>query len=255
MVTIVADLGNSRLKWGQVGPNGDLPAVVSLPPDDPGTWAATWDGWRLAGVSSEWWVSSVNPPLAERFSSFLHEQGVAATHWFRSAAEVPVQHELETPETAGADRALSILGALTVRPSDGPGVVVSCGTAVTVERVSADGVWLGGAITAGLGLSARALHLLTAQLPLVEPGSSPPAWGRSTRPALEAGIYWGVVGAVRELLARQACGSEKKPWVLWTGGDAPRLAPEVEGSQARIAPDLVLQGLAGLTRTLGRHEG
>lgn len=255
MVTIVADLGNTRLKWGRVGPDGDLLAVVSLPTDNPHAWAATWDDWRLAYAGAEWWISSVNPPLAERLGAFLHERGIDAVRWFRSAAEVPVRHELETPETAGADRALAVLGALRVRGSSGHGVAVSCGTAITLERISASGVWLGGAIAAGLGLSARALHMLTAQLPLVEPGPSPPAWGRSTRPALEAGVYWGVVGAVRELLAHQALGLEEKPWVLWTGGDAARLAPEVEGDQAQIAPDLVLQGLAGLTQTLGRREG
>ena len=34
------------------------------------------------------------------------------------------------------------------------------------------------------------------------------------------------------------------PWLLWTGGDAPTLAPWVVGDDARIVPDLVLQGLA-----------
>ena len=55
------------------------------------------------------------------------------------------------------------------------GLVVLCGTAVTIERVAADGTWQGGAIAAGLSMTARALHLLTAQLPLVDPREAPPA--------------------------------------------------------------------------------
>jgi type III pantothenate kinase len=115
---------------------------------------------------------------------------------------------------------------------------------VTVERISAEGIWLGGAISAGLGLASRALHTLTAQLPEVKPPIEPAPWGASTRTALEAGIYWGVVGAIREILERQAVGLGADPWVVWTGGDAQELAASVQGDGARIVPDLVLQGLA-----------
>jgi type III pantothenate kinase len=106
-------------------------------------------------------------------------------------------------------------------PRGRAGLVVSCGTAITVERVSAEGVWQGGAIAPGWNLSARALHFGTAQLPLVRVEEAPPAWGRSTTPALAAGLFWGTVGAVRELLARQAEDLAPSPWLVWTGGDAP----------------------------------
>ena len=159
---------------------------------------------------------------------------------------MPVRHDLEGPETAGADRALAVSAAVRLMPQGRPGLVVSCGTAITVERITADGIWQGGAIAAGLGLAARALHLLTAQLPLVELDRAPPAWGSSTRPAVEAGVYWGAVGAVRELLARQAGDLLEDPWVIWTGGDAALLAGPIAGKDARIEPDLVLLGLSHL---------
>jgi type III pantothenate kinase len=132
-----------------------------------------------------------------------------------------------------------------MHPGERPGLVVSCGTAITIERVAADGTWQGGAIATGLGLSARALHLLTAQLPLVSPPPAPAAWGRSTRPAIEAGVFWGAVGTVRELLARQSEGLDD-PWLVWTGGDADRLAPCIDWGDVRVVPDLVLEGLARL---------
>jgi type III pantothenate kinase len=122
--------------------------------------------------------------------------------------------------------------------------VVLCGTAVTVERVSKEGVWQGGAITAGLGLAARALHLQTAQLPQIALAAIPPAWGDSTRPAIEAGVFWGVVGAIRELLRRQEAGMIEPPWVVWSGGDAEVLARSVDWPGATVVPELVLRGLA-----------
>jgi type III pantothenate kinase len=62
-------------------------------------------------------------------------------------------------------------------------------------------------------------------------------------PSLEAGVFWGTVGAIRELLARQSFERDQKPWIVWTGGDAERLARAVSGDDARIIPDLVLDGL------------
>ena len=127
----------------------------------------------------------------------------------------------------------------------GPGLVVSCGTAVTVERIAADGVWQGGAIAPGLGLSARALHLLTAQCPWSTPATAPPAWGRSTRPALEAGIFWGVVG--RDPRAADPPGGRPHPPPLArldreaTPPASPRRSA---GPSVQVVPDLVLEGLA-----------
>jgi type III pantothenate kinase len=151
--------------------------------------------------------------------------------------------DVEGAETGGADRALAVLAALGQMPAGSPGLVVSCGTAITIERVTASGVWQGGVIAPGLFLGARALHLLTAQLPLIQPDASAPFWGRGTLDSLAAGIFWGTIGAVRELIARQTFPEGPPPWVVWTGGDASRLAPAISGDAAVIIPDLVLRGL------------
>src|SRR5262249_43050332 len=150
-----------------------------------------------------WAVSTVNPPVADRLEAFFRAEGIVRISWVRSAAEVPVAQDVEGPETGGSDRALAVFAALRLMPAVRPGLVVLCRTAITVERVTAWGVWQGGAIAPGLGLTARALHLLTAQLPLIQIAHIPPAWGRGTLASLEAGVFWGIVGAVRELLNRQ----------------------------------------------------
>ena len=248
VLRIVADLGNSRLKWGRVDSAARLEATLGLPTDDSDAWSEAWEalesGRRRA---SEWAVATVNPRGALRLRGFLRERGITAVRWFRSAAEVPIRHVLERAETAGADRALAVAAAHSLHPAGQPGIVVSCGSAVTVERIAEGGVWQGGAIAPGLGLSARALHLLTAQLPLVRPRENPPAWGRATVPALEAGLYWGVVGAIRELVTRQAAEMSTAPWLVWTGGDAPILAPAIAWEGAKFIPDLVLLGLIHVT--------
>ena len=245
MLRIVADLGNTRLKLGRVDETGQLEYVEAIHLDSEDILEDTLSRWIGDGhTGSQWAISTVNPPTAKRLEQLLQNRGVADVVWYRSAAAVPVPHAIVSPETAGADRALAVSAALGRRPSGRPGFVVLCGTAVVVERVSADGTWRGGAIAPGLALSARALHMLTAQLPLVSPSPSPPAWGNSTRPALEAGIFWGAVGTIRELLMRQASGFELPCWLIWTGGDAEALAPAIAWEGATVVPDLVLEGLA-----------
>lgn len=245
MLRIMADLGNSRMKWARLDEDGRLSPSSVLPPDDPLTWEALWDDWHSTpGEPSRWAIASVNPPVAQRLAAFLRGRGVQHASWYETAAEVPIPMDVEGAETGGADRALAVLAAREHMPAGQPGLIVSCGTAITIERVSAAGVWQGGVIAPGLFLSARALHLLTAQLPLIHPDQSAPFWGRGTLDSLEAGIFWGSVGAVRELLARQTFDHGAKPCVVWTGGDAARLARPVSGDDARIIPDLVLRGLA-----------
>ena len=243
---IVADLGNSRLKWAKLGVGGKLEGSVALPLDDASEWRKLWETWNPGNQRGcRWGISSVNPPVAERLGAFLRDLAIDDVTWYRSAKHVRVRHALRSIETAGADRALAVLAAENRRVHGKMNVVVLCGSAITVERISSEGIWEGGAIALGLGMSARALHELTAQLPWVPAVREPRPWGDSTRPALEAGIYWGVVGAIREILTRQgdpvAIGQ-----VLWTGGDASWLAASVDWPGSEVHPDLVLLGLADL---------
>jgi type III pantothenate kinase len=246
VLRVFADLGNSRLKWGRVRGDGSF-EVLPLPTDDSDAWSAAWSRWNPDGMPSTWAVSTVNPPVAERLERFLEADPSRQVRWFRSAADVPVRHDLDHIETAGTDRALAVLGALAERT--GPGIVVSCGSAITVERISAEGVWQGGAIAAGYRLTAEALHALSTQLLLVNPDRTPRAWGRSTVPALEAGVFWGTVGVIRTLVQLQAEGLSPRPWVVWSGGDAERLIgpTALDLADSRLEPSLVLEGLRAAT--------
>ncbi|HEY2156553.1 MAG TPA: type III pantothenate kinase, partial [Isosphaeraceae bacterium] len=160
MLRVFADLGNSRLKWGRLRGDGTLD-VVSLPLDEPAAWRDAWALWNPSAGPSSWAISTVNPPVAGQLGGFLDAQLGVSARWFRSAADVPVRHELERPHTAGTDRALAVIGALAGRSGGGPGIAVLCGSAITVERISADGVWQGGAIAPGLRLAADSLHAMS----------------------------------------------------------------------------------------------
>lgn len=240
---IVVDLGNSRMKWGMLGPDGRLASRATLSLDDSAAWESTPPHWGPI-PEDRWAVSSVHPQAAEHLEGLLARCEGARVSWFRSALDVAAVLGAEPPRGAGTDRAFAALAASELIPRGAPGLVISCGTALTFERIDGDGRWEGGAIAAGLGMVARALNGQTAQLPLVEPRGEPDPWGDSTVAALEAGIYWGTVGAVRELIARQDPPGSTRRERIWTGGDAGRLAAAIDGPNGRIVPDLVLAGVA-----------
>jgi type III pantothenate kinase len=243
---VVADLGNSRLKCARLAADGSLGNTLALPIDDPDSWLKTLREHGLAAADSRWAVASVNPPAAAALSRLLDRLGIADVRLFPTGTEVPVRHTLDRLERAGVDRALAVWEAVHRQPPGRPGHVVLCGSALVVERITADGVWRGGAIAPGLRLAARALNLLTAMLPLVEPGTDPPPWGSETEDAMAAGVFWGAVGTIQELLDRQTDNTSDPPWVVWSGGDAPALAPHVRFGRPLIVPNLVLEGLARL---------
>jgi type III pantothenate kinase len=244
VIRYVADLGNSRIKWAFVGADGAVSPSRAWPLHAVSEWVAALHRTCATESSVVWGISSVNPPVSEEFEKVLPRVVRDAIRWFRSAADVPLKHDIETPATTGADRALAVLAASQRHRQGQAGLVISCGTAITVERISEQGIWEGGAIAPGLSLSAQALNHFTAQLPLIEPIEIPPAWGRSTVPSIQAGVFWGTVGVIRELVSRQSFAAVSHTWRVWTGGDAAVLAPHVDGPGAEIVSDLVLEGLA-----------
>src|SRR5438876_586829 len=49
---LVADVGNTRIKWGLVAPDGGAIARVASLPEDEADWQAQADEWRLGGPLS-----------------------------------------------------------------------------------------------------------------------------------------------------------------------------------------------------------
>ena len=99
-------------------------------------------------------LGSVSPTTTDAVLEILER---SAGEVFRYRREIPAGLEVgvREPENVGDDRLASALGAF-VR-ARGACVVVDAGTAVTVDAVSGDGVFLGGAILPGPEMSMRAL--------------------------------------------------------------------------------------------------
>jgi type III pantothenate kinase len=120
--------------------------------------------------------------------------------------------------------------------------VVDFGTATTFDVVDRTGAYLGGIIAPGINLSLEALHRAAAQLPRVAISRPQVVIGRSTVPAMQAGIYWGYVGLIEGLAKRIEVELGEKMKLIATGGLAPLFADATTAIE-HLDPDLTLDGL------------
>jgi type III pantothenate kinase len=130
----------------------------------------------------------------------------------------------ENPREVGADRIVNAVAAFE-RWRQGC-IVVDFGTATTFDVVTPKGEYLGGAIAPGLIISADALYEHAAKLPRVEIVRPKSVVGKNTVASMQAGLVFGYVGLVDEIVTRMARELDFPIKVVATGGLAPLIAAE-----------------------------
>ena len=249
---VAVDVGNTRIKLGLFDPatssDGAIPTptktLAFVPLVDSFDKIAEWLGPETVPLAS-WWIGSVQRRAAARLVDWLHERN-AERITLLASVDLPLTVSLPRADMVGIDRLLGAVAVNWLRDPASPASVVGLGTAITVDLVSAGGTFEGGAILAGIGLSARALHEFLALLPLLDMqglAEPPPPLGTNTFDAMRAGIYWGAVGGVRQLVELLAERLQTSPEVFLTGGAAPAVAGLI-AERGHHEPHLVLSGIA-----------
>lgn len=248
---VAVDIGNSRMKLGLfVRPWLDgLPepdSTLHLTGDEPDLDLLGRDLLMRTRGRVSWWIGSVNRPLSSRLTDWLHAHRPEDRVTLLASGDLPLRVAVERPDMVGIDRLLDAVAANQLRQPGRPAIVIDMGSAITLNLISQDGNFRGGAILPGIGMAARAMHAFTDLLPLVDLNelAAPPApLGTATVPAMESGLFWGAVGAIRELIRRLVGEDANRVDVFLTGGAAPALA-HVLSDTARYVPHLTLAGIA-----------
>lgn len=146
------------------------------------------------------------------------------------------------PVEVGADRIANSIAATHSYPNQNL-IVIDFGTATTFCAVSSQKAYLGGAILPGVRLSVDALSNKTAKLPSVEILKPDNVVGKTTIESIQSGVFYGVLGACRELIERisKEAFAGNKPVILATGGFASLF--DNHDLYDHLVPDLVLQGI------------
>lgn len=194
---------------------------------------------KVDGLPSAVVYGSVVPPLDKTLEAAVKLAfGVTPTA-VGPSSKLGLKLKVRKPNQVGADRVLNAVALKNL--VGGPAIAIDFGTATTFDCVDAKGDYLGGAILLGPNSAARALHEFTAKLPLVKIRKPQRAIGKDTQECLEAGLYFGYLGMIREVMGRTMAEMGGRPAVVATGGLAPLFLPDLPG--VRHEPDLTLHGL------------
>jgi type III pantothenate kinase len=160
---------------------------------------------------------------------------------------MPIRYD--NPHEVGADRIVNSVAAIAAC-GGGPVVIVDFGTATTIDVVSEDGAYLGGAIAPGVETSAEALFSKAARLSKVDLEPPSRVIGANTRESVQAGLMLGEAAMVDGLVRRVFAEIGREAPVIATGGLAPNMAALCE-TVTSVDVDLTLTGLR-LVRDLNR---
>ena len=238
MPLLALDVGNTRLKWAMFigGAMRDHGALIL---EEISTLNATqWKGLpapdRIIGshVAGE----AVRHRVEDQLARWQVEP-----EWIVSqSAECGVVNGYDRPGLLGPDRWAALIAGHH-RVATEPVLIITVGTAVTIDALDDRGTFIGGLILPGFGLMLDALEAGTAGLRV--PSGDFQNFPTNTSNALMSGGVHALAGAAERMnrLLTQRMG--RLPRVLLAGGAATKLAPYLSMRHTMVE-NLVLEGLA-----------
>jgi type III pantothenate kinase len=187
-------------------------------------------------------ICSVVPQLDYSLRSACLKYFSVEPFFLQAGVKTGLNIKYRNPIEVGADRIANAIAATHAYPGKNI-IVIDFGTATTFCVITAQKAYLGGAILLGVRLSVDSLAAKTAKLPAVEIIRPEQVVGRSTIESIQSGVFYGAMGACRELI--NCIKEESLPGqdvlVIATGGFASLF--EKYGIYDLLVPDLVLQGI------------
>jgi type III pantothenate kinase len=250
MTILALDIGNTRFKWG---------LFAGVRPDEPllGGGACALEEIETVAAPA---FSLISRPariigcvvagevVKRRVSGMMQHWSALGSkpQWIVSQREqCGVRNGYDYPWLLGADRWAALIGA-RARVPHGPALVVSVGTAVTIDCLDTDGLFLGGLILPGFGLMLRALEMGTAGLRV--PSGEVVDFPRNTSDALMTGGSHAIAGAVERMYKQLTEHAGRQPRLIVSGGAAVKLSPSLELPHEQVE-HLVFEGLLRIAAT------
>jgi len=243
-MNLLVDIGNARIKWALQDAENLQPGMPLLRQNKAFKDIAR-PAWKeleppqrviVSNVAGADYQKSVHTWVKRRWK-------IAPEFLCATAEQCGVTNAYKEPARLGADRWACLIGAHA--RYRGPVVIVDCGTAITIDAITADGRHLGGLIAPGIELMTASLMENTSGIEIT--GSKDQQdivlLGSSTEVGVSGGVLYTTVSLVDRVLLdlKSELGSAAR--LVITGGDAERIRPLL-GTQPVFQPDLVLNGLA-----------
>lgn len=200
--------------------------------------ANQFDPSAVNGVS----ICSVVPALDYTVRAACRKYFKLSPLFLKPGVKTGLKLGIKNPLELGADRIANAIAAIERYPKRHL-IVVDYGTATTVCVINKHNTYLGGAILPGFKLSMESLSQKAAKLSAVDILKPDNALGKTTATNIQAGLYFGQLGATKEIIAQlnATVFTDEAPIVISTGGYAHLLQSEQLFTEN--LPDLVLDGL------------
>jgi type III pantothenate kinase len=199
---------------------------------------------------SEIALCSVVPEVVYGISAACQKYFDIRPFILQAGVKTGLKIQYRNPLEVGSDRIANAIAGVDLLPDENL-IIVDLGTATTLCAVGKDRSYYGGVILPGLKMSMQALESGTSKLGSVEITRKDVCLGRTTASSIQSGLYFGHLGALREIMHRiqQEEFAGQRPKVIATGGFAGLF--ENAGVFDLIVQDLVLRGLLAVLELNG----
>jgi type III pantothenate kinase len=221
MKTLYLDVGNTRLKWGLSNQSDSFSQTGHCLTQDSDNLQAILTEHSLDHVVG---VCVAPPHRQTQITTHIHSLTQVNTQWLISPTHTgDLINTYHQPDQLGPDRWAALLGAWSQKKA--PTIVLTLGTATTIDSIDGQGHFLGGIILPGLTLLQKTLHQNTARLPRFELTSFPKplTWPKKTETAIHQGALFATLGAYRLIYDRLKKETNRTPLTWLTGGQGPLL--------------------------------
>ncbi len=187
-------------------------------------------------------LCSVVPEVIYSISACCQKYFGVEPFILQAGTKTGLQVSYKNPQEVGADRIANAIAITHIFPKK-DAIVIDLGTATTFCAITANKNYLGGVILPGLKLSMSALASGASKLGSVEIIEKQQTLGKTTNDSIQSGLYYGSLGAMKEIIYNltQQTFKGTKPLIIGTGGFTSIYRNA--GIFDEIVPDLVLKGL------------
>ncbi len=239
---LLLDVGNTAVKWATAEADNfsDLGHFVHRDADLERLAHEAWSG--LTAPERVVAVNVAGDAVAAVLAAYVGKTWGCPIEFIETAAAAHgLTNAYRVPGDLGADRWVAMIAAH--HHVEGAVCVFDCGTAITVDVVTAAGEHRGGLILPGIDLLADALQLNTAGIRVQDESSVIGLLGDSTGAGVSAGAQRLLATALDRIAMDIQEDTDEAVTFIVTGGDAERLL-SLLNSKVQYQPLLVLQGLA-----------
>ncbi len=243
MSILLVDIGNSRIKWASIE-NGTL-VNIGVAPRKGTPPVSTW--LSLPAPRRIITANVAGPEYAAQLNQWSETQwGVSIEPIHVDSARAGIALAYSEERNFGVDRWLALIAAQQIYNDNI--CVIDCGTAVTIDLLTAQGRHQGGVVLPGLELMQNSLLQRTADIDYaakaIVPTDDNPL-GRDTRDGIIKGTLSAVAGAIEFTVSRIKRETAMPITCVITGGDAVGVL-NVLGKDYQHEPHLVLLGIQAL---------